>query len=209
MSNPLWPMLAAERSTFADYLPSLSAEDWNRDTPCAGWTVKDQVAHIVAGAQTTPLTFGPSLLISGFSFDKLSARGIRQRAGQSRTELIDALKDRVNAKTVPGAAYLGEILVHSEDVREAVGAGPAERPEAHLRAVADYYKGTGGPVNGKKRIAGLRMTATDSDWTTGSGPEVQGPLVTLIMAMCGRDFAVAQLTGAGTTELANRMQVTG
>jgi uncharacterized protein (TIGR03083 family) len=75
MSSPVWPMLAAGRSAFAAYLPTLTDADWGRQSPCPGWSVHGQVAHIVAGAKTTPLTFGPSMAISGFSFDKLAARG--------------------------------------------------------------------------------------------------------------------------------------
>jgi uncharacterized protein (TIGR03083 family) len=204
MSNPIWPMLAAERAAFVDYLPSLSESDWARPTPCTGWTVKDQVAHIVAGAKTTPLTFGPSLAVSGFSFDKLAARGIRQLADETPNALTEALRSRIDAKTLPGPAYLGEVVVHSEDVRRAVGASPGHHPAENLVAVADYYKKSGGPVGGKKRIVGLTLTANDVDWTTGSGPEIEGPLVLLIMAICGRKFAIDELTGSGTSELARR-----
>ena len=72
MSNPVWPMLAAERSALAGYLATLSDADWRCASPCTGWTVRDLVAHVVAGAETTPLNFGPSMIVSGFSFDRLA-----------------------------------------------------------------------------------------------------------------------------------------
>ena len=187
MSNPVWPMLAAERTALVDYLPTLSDGDWKCQSPCAGWTVHDLIAHVVAGAQTTPLNFGPGLIASGFSFDRLAARGIRQQGNANPTQLIAALRARIDAKTQPGKAYLGEIVVHSEDLRRAVGAPAGDHPAAHLIAVGDYYAGSGGPVGGKKRVAGLKLSATDLEWTTGSGPEVEGPLVALIMATCGAD----------------------
>jgi uncharacterized protein (TIGR03083 family) len=205
MSSPIWPMLAAERSALVAFLPTLSDADWKRPTPCPDYSVRDQVAHIVAGAKTTPLTFGPSLAISGFSFDKLGARGIRQQGDASPAELIAALNTRVHAKTVPGVAYLGEVLVHGEDIRQGIGAAPGDHPVAHLVAVADYYKGTGGPVHGKRRVENLKLSATDVAWTTGSGPEVRGPLVLLIMAICGRGFAVEGLSGPGKDQFAARM----
>ena len=65
MSNPVWPMLAAERTALVDYLPTLSDNDWKCQSPCAGWTVHDQVSHLVAGAKTTPLNFGPSMVAVG------------------------------------------------------------------------------------------------------------------------------------------------
>jgi uncharacterized protein (TIGR03083 family) len=205
MSNPVWPMLAAERSALVEYLPTLSDDDWKCQSPCSGWTVHDLVAHVVAGAETTPLTFGPGMIVSGFSFDKLAARGIRQRRDASTKELIAGLRDRTDAKTLPGSAYLGEVVVHGEDIRRAVGAPPGDHPEAHLTTVADYYFKSGGPVGGKKRVAGLKLSATDFDWAAGSGPEVEGPLVLLVMAICGRGFALDELKGAGADQLTARM----
>ena len=204
MSNPIWPMLAAERSALASYLPTLSDGDWKCASPCAGWSVHDLVAHVVAGAKTTPLTFGPAMVAAGFSFDRLAVRGIRQIGDASPSELTSALRARIDAKTQPGKAYLGEIVVHTEDIRRAVGAPPADHPGPHLLAVADYYAGSGGPVGGKKRIAGLKLSATDHEWTTGSGPEVEGPLVFLVMAICGRGFALDELKGPGTDQLSGR-----
>jgi uncharacterized Actinobacterial protein TIGR03083 len=198
-------MLAAERSALVAYLPTLSAADWGRSTPCPAYSVRDQVAHILAGAKTTPLTFGPSLIRSGFSFDKLGARGIEQHRDLTAKELTESLRSRINAKTMPGSAYLGEIVVHGEDIRHGVGAPPGDHPAAHLVAVADYYKRSGAPVRGKQRVVGLKLTATDVAWTTGDGPEVKGPLVLLIMAMCGREFAVEGLEGPGLEQLAARM----
>jgi Mycothiol maleylpyruvate isomerase N-terminal domain len=55
-----------------------------------------------------------------------------------------------------------------------------------------------------ERIAGPRLTATDCDWSTGTGPEVTGPLLSLIMAMSGRRQACQDLTGDGSAALANR-----
>ena len=204
MSNPVWPMLAAERAALVDTPPLLPTpdRDWpNRGVPVRGWTARHCA---VAGAKTTPLTFGPSLIRSGFSFDRLGARGIRQQAAATPAELIAALRARIDAKTMPGSAYLGEVVVHGEDIRRGVGAPPGEHPTAHLTAVADYYKKSGAPVGGKQRIAGLKLSATDVEWTTGAGPEVEGPLVLVVMAICGRRFAIEELKGPGQETLAAR-----
>src|SRR5665213_1913560 len=55
-----------------------------------------------------------------------------------------------------------------------------------------------------RRIAGLRLRATDSNWVHGDGPEVSGPLISLILAMTGRKGAHPDLSGEGLTTLANR-----
>jgi uncharacterized protein (TIGR03083 family) len=204
MSNPVWPMLAAERSAVLDFGSTLSDADWKRASACAGWSVRDVLAHITAGAQTTPLNFAPGMAVSGFSFARLGARQIKATAAASPAELMAVLRTRVDARTLPGNAYLTEVLVHGEDMRWGVGTGPGEHAPEILVAAAEAVKKTGGPVHGKRRAEGLKLVATDVDWTSGEGPEVSGPLILLIMAMCGRSFALEQLTGAGTDRLASR-----
>jgi hypothetical protein len=71
-------------------------------------------------------------------------------------------------------------------------------------AVADSWKNSNLLIGAKRRIAGLRLRATDSSWAHGDGPEVSGPLISLILAMTGRKGAHPDLTGDGLTTLADR-----
>jgi len=97
-------------------------------------------------------------------------------------------------------AMLGEIIVHGEDIRRPLGL-QHRASEAALVAVADSYKTSNFLLGAKRRIAGLKLNATDSDWVWGDGPEVSGPLISLIMAMTGRTGADRDLTGEGLTTL--------
>jgi len=74
-----------------------------------------------------------------------------------------------------------------------------------LRAVADAESAMNIGFPAKKRIAGLKLRATDVDWTHGDGPEVTGPAEALIMAMGGRRAALADLSGDGLATLAGRL----
>jgi hypothetical protein len=47
--------------------------------------------------------------------------------------------------------------------------------------------------------AGLRLSATDADWSTGTGQEVTGPLLSIILAMSGRRQACPDLAGEDVT----------
>jgi hypothetical protein len=49
------------------------------------------------------------------------------------------------------------------------------------------------------------LRATDMEWSHGSGPEVSGPGVSLLMAMTGRRTALDDLKGDGAAILASRM----
>ena len=103
----------------------------------------------------------------------------------------------------PTDSWLGEALIHGEDIRLPLGI-TRDYPTAAAVRVADFYKGSNLIVGAKKRIAGLRLTATDTDWAHGDGPEVSGPIVTLILAMTGRTVVLADLDGKGVATLADR-----
>ena len=199
-----WSALAAERRRFADSLASLPSDAWEKPSLCAGWTVRDVVAHIVAGAKNTPGGFIVGIVSSGFNFDKFIAKGLAKEKGQTPAQLIAALKGLVDAKTKPGSAMLGDIIVHGEDVRRAVGFTTGTPDRANVRVVADAYKKAGPPLRVKKRINGLTLKATDADWSTGTGPEVSGPLLDLVLAMTGRTAGHGALSGPGLATLKSR-----
>jgi len=70
--------------------------------------------------------------------------------------------------------------------------------------VADFYKGSNLLIGSWRRIEGLTLRATDAGWTTGTGPEVSGPILSLVMAMTGRKVADDDLTGEGVATLRSR-----
>jgi hypothetical protein len=100
-------------------------------------------------------------------------------------------------------AMLGEVVVHGNDIRQPLGIDDDSSTEAKL-ACLEMFKGSNFPVRAKKTITGLTLKATDVDWTFGSGPEVRGPLVALLMAMATRPLATT-LTGDGVTTLRGRL----
>jgi hypothetical protein len=75
-------------------------------------------------------------------------------------------------------AMLGEVVVHGEDIRRPLGLVHRSR-EAALVALADSWKKSNLLIGAKRRVAGLRLRATDANWVHGDGPEVTGPLSSL------------------------------
>jgi hypothetical protein len=61
-------------------------------------------------------------------------------------------------------------------------------------------------VRGFWRARGVRLVATDVDWSAGKGPEVHGQGEALLMAMAGRRGVVAELSGPGQPKLAQRIE---
>jgi hypothetical protein len=61
------------------------------------------------------------------------------------------------------------------------------------------------PLPCVKKVAGFRLTATDTTWSAGEGPEVRGPMAALLLVLCGRLVALPQLSGAGAAALTARL----
>ena len=114
---------------------------------------------------------------------------------------------RVDASTHPPGpvdSWLGETLVHAEDIRRPLGIAHAYPVDAITR-VADFYLKSNLLIGGKKRVAGLTLRATDTDWVRGAGPEVVGPALSLLLAIAGRPAGLDDLTGEGAVMVKSRM----
>jgi uncharacterized protein (TIGR03083 family) len=202
----LLPMVHAERRSLADFLDSLTPDQWTASTYCPKWTVQDLVGHLTAAGHITAPHFFGGFIRNGFNFDRFVEGDLQKYAEGSAEDVrqrFDAIID--SDRTPPGPAYvaLGEVMVHGEDIRRPLG-GRGEHPPEHLVALAERYKSTGAPLRAKKRLEGLRLEATDVEWSTGAGPEVRGPCMSLILAMVGRRSALADCEGPGVDTLASR-----
>jgi uncharacterized protein (TIGR03083 family) len=200
-------MIEQERASLVDALAALPAADWDRPSLCAGRTVRDVVGHLIATASMTPPAFFAKLAGSGFSFARMTGKEIdRVTAGGTDADLVEKMRSLIPArKGPPGPAtsWLGETIVHGEDIFRALD-GYRQHPVEHVVAVADFYKNSNLLIGAKKRIAGARLRATDTDWQYGNGPLVSGPVLALVMAMTGRKVALDDLSGDGVTVLRGR-----
>jgi uncharacterized protein (TIGR03083 family) len=200
------PMIHSERGSLAEFLGTLTPEQWAAPTWCDKWNVQQVVGHLVAAGNITAGHFFPGLVMSGFSFDRFVDKDLRQFAAGTPAEVKQRFDGIINStRKPPGPSYvaLGEVMVHGEDIRRPLGAR-GDHPAEHLVTLAELYKKTGVPLRAKKRIAGLKLTATDVDWSTGTGPAISGPAMSLILAMVGRTGALDDCTGAGVDELRRR-----
>jgi len=202
----VWATISSERKALADDLGSLTDAQWDTKSLCDAWTVRDVLAHMTATAKISPGTFFGKLISSGFSLTKVQEKDIARERGSSPAETLANFKSILDSrKSPPGPkdTWLGEVVVHSSDIRRPLGIDHQFPTDAAVQ-VADFFKGSNLIIGAKRRIAGLQLRATDADWTNGTGPEVAGPIASLVMAMTGRKAALSDLKGDGVAELTSR-----
>ncbi len=202
----IWSTIHTERMALADQLADVDDEAWDTASLCEAWTVRDVVAHMTATAKISPLSFLPKLIGSGFSLGRMQAKDVARERGTSAADTLARFRSIVSSsKHPPGPSdtWLGEVIVHAEDVRRPLGLAHAYPLDAAAQ-VADSYAKSNLIIGGKRRMAGLNLTATDTSWTRGEGPEVAGPMMSLLLAVTGRRSGLDDLTGDGVSILAGR-----
>jgi uncharacterized protein (TIGR03083 family) len=208
-SAAVWPAVHSERQILIRELESLTPEQWAQPSLCPGWDIHDVVAHLVDSAKTTRLGFLRRLIAAKFDFDKDNANGItRERAPAPEATLAEFRRIREATKTPPAAlaTRLVEVIVHGEDIRRPLGllrSYPIESIEPALR----YQLKTGISLGGgKERAAGFRLQASDSRFMHGSGSQVKGTSLALLMAISGRPVDREDFSGEGAATFVRKLE---
>ncbi|MBP3085030.1 maleylpyruvate isomerase family mycothiol-dependent enzyme [Mycolicibacterium fortuitum] len=208
MKNHLFSVRALarqERQEFAELLDGLSPQQWQAPTLCNGWNVGDVVAHTIAYLGQTRMGLVAAMLAARGQIDRLNESALRTAAGPD--ELRGLMRTGVDPSGA-GALYgcrvaLIECLIHQQDIRRPLGL-PRIIPADTLRASLTFAR-VSPVIGGAWRTRGLRLIATDLDWSAGRGPVIHGPGEALLLAMTGRVEAVAdELQGPGLTPLRRR-----
>ena len=203
-----WTSIKNGREAFGTYLTDLTPDDWNKQSLCAAWTVKETAAHmLVIPTMSKGKVFG-AFLSSGFNLEKMNAKLVRKLTAEMSAAQIAAITTSSAAShgmppglKLPG--ILNELAIHAADITEAVGK-PFDLPVTDYVACLDHLKNVQPVFGTKKRIEGLQLKATDADWSTGSGPVVAGSSKQLLLAITGRRSALDNLTGDGVETLRSR-----
>jgi len=202
-----WTTIHEERRALLQDLEPLTAQQWATPSLCEGWTVQDVLGHMIAAARKTPPKFFAGMIGSGFRFNAMAAKDVARETQGGPAETLARFRevlDRTSSPPGPKTTWVGEVVVHGEDIRRPLGIRHTYPADA-LTSVADFYKGSNLLIGAKNRVAGLTLQATDADWSTGSGPSVTGPMLSLVMAMVGRKPALDDLSGDGLATLRERM----
>jgi uncharacterized protein (TIGR03083 family) len=200
----VWELVHQERSALIDDLAGLTDDQWETASLAGGWTVHDVVAHLVDNARTTRVGIVVAMVRARFDFDRQNDQGVAREKGATPVETLDRLREVAGHTSTPPApldSRLVEEVVHGEDVRRPLGLVRTYPLEAVERALRHQLKTSVALGGGKQYAAGLRLLATDADLTIGEGPEVAGPVLSLLLVASGRTVALDDLAGAGVGRL--------
>ena len=212
-ADALWAAIDDQRTRTATLLAQLTAEQWEHPSLCPSWTVRHVAAH---------LTLQQQRFRDGVAFTARNPRmlrsvtlnaTIRESAVLQANQLADAQiiariramvgSRRHNAFVTP-LETLTDILVHSQDIAIPLGLHVDMRPNPCALAATRRWDTRNtwlSKVFRRLPLDGYRLTATDTDWTRGQGPEIAGPIGALLLLITGRTAALDQLTGEGADAL--------
>lgn len=191
-------LVVEQRDRLGAFIETLDDAEWESPSLCAGWLVRDVVAHCVQSQVATPWRLAAEMLAARFRLAVRNERWVVARRRRDRSAVLAEYRATAHRLAVPTAELryaLLEVVIHGYDI-----AWPLRRrievPASSLVIVAQTCLRTPLFLGAKQRCAGISLRANDIDWSAGTGPEVTGPLASIVMAMAGRPAGRAGLTGA-------------
>ena len=182
--------VAATCLSLADLLEGRPGSVWDEPSLCAGWRVREVVAHMTMPARYTAERFGELLAEVGFDFTVLSDWLALKDGQLSAAALVGNLRDEVlHGWTPPGGGWRGALnhaVIHSLDVTAAVGERRCGQDEA-MSLVLDDLTAGGTHAHFGTKLPARTLRATDIEWSFGAGPVLAAPAEDIALHLCGRN----------------------
>lgn len=180
--------VAPTYNQLADLLDGAGTELWDAQSLCEKWLVRHVIAHVTMPARLTGEQFGAELAAAGGDFTVLSDTVAARDGALPAADLLGQLRSPdLHAWQPPGggaAGALSHAVIHSLDVTVALGRPPVAPVEA-VTAVLDQITAAGGGWFGLD-LTGVRLEATDLDWSWGDGETVRADSGSLVALLGGR-----------------------
>jgi len=136
----LQPAVAAEFVALAELLAAATRAQWDTPSLCAGWRVREVVAHMTMAARYAEDQFMAELRRCDFDFGRLSNEIAGRDAKLPADELVANLRSDVMAQwTPPGGGYhgaLNHVVIHGLDITVPLGV-PRRSPDDTIRIILD------------------------------------------------------------------------
>jgi uncharacterized protein (TIGR03083 family) len=190
--------VVAERREQVDLYSSLTEEEWDLPSLCAGWRVREVLAHTTMPFRYSLLRVAWEIAKARGSFDRMADRRARIDAQQlSSAQLWESLRDNIEHPwSPPGGGPLGALshdVIHGLDVSTPLGLdhhASADRVGMVLAGLRPRNVAFFGVD-----LDGVQLRATDIDWSYGSGTPLHGRAQDLLLLLCGRRVGAGRLEG--------------
>jgi uncharacterized protein (TIGR03083 family) len=184
----------------------LSAEQWNQQTLCEGWTVRDVAAHLLIwdglllyrtrlGHLRRLVSFAGLYAASFGTMTRLNRRLAARTATLSSDEIVerfgaddDAALKWLFDGTNPGA-HLAEYVIHHQDIAVPLGLQQPVPSERLISALNGVTKLPSLRWPAWQKLRSRRWQATDLDWSKGNGTVTTASADRILMVLAGRPSA--------------------
>jgi uncharacterized protein (TIGR03083 family) len=155
MQDETIAMIAAERAALLEFLQRASGDAWDRPTPCADWTVKEVLAHMVEGELNVGRVYRGELTESGYidpeegiaKWRALPGEAVRAalwQHGVAAQRVLDGMTEDVWRRSIKVFGcrevrqlvrlHLFDLAVHGHDLTDALGGEPVWGPRLDFLA---------------------------------------------------------------------------
>ena len=182
-------IIAAHRRSLADALGTLTAEQWQAPSLCAGWTAAHVLAHQTMPFRISEADFMAGLERSGGDFTKFSDEVAERDSTLPPDELVAVLRDNADTPwSPPGGGLPGALshdVIHGLDITWPLRM-EYEIPVAATVSVLESLTTGGSRSLFGFPLDGIRVSATDLDWSAGEGAELTGLSRDVVPLLAGR-----------------------
>lgn len=200
-------LAADERRDLADLLDTLTPEQWDHPSLCAGWAVRDVVAHVISCEEIGYVGLAAAFIRGGFGPSRVNRVRLAAYRNHEPEQLVRILRSHLKPSGLTagfgGGIGLSDSLIHHQDIRRPLGLPRDVPADRVLEALQISLKAPVLPS--RDNAKGLRLVALDLDWHHGDGDEVSGRGEALLLALAGRAAALGDLEGPGVAVLEPRI----
>jgi uncharacterized protein (TIGR03083 family) len=206
-------LLWDEVGAIGEFLHEIDDADFDEQSLCGDWRVRDVVGHMELGHTTPMLSIMKGMVAYRFNIDRGSSELSRQWGEEHTPDELRDIWDRELvgrhrmigiARTIRKIEGCLDHAIHHQDMRRPLGR-PRQIPEGRLVALLEAVPKVHTPFfSTRGKVKGLRLEATDAEFVCGDGPLVRGPGEAIMLAAAGRGVALADLEGDGVAVLAER-----
>jgi uncharacterized protein (TIGR03083 family) len=204
-----WTIIDQQRKALADLLDALTPEQWSAPSLCECWTVRDVAAHLSLAATTSTGQALAHIMRARGNVDRMIRDATLDRArARSTAQIVSDLRGIVGSRKLAAGTLwrdpLLDILVHGQDIARPLNL-TVDSPAEASHVAAEWVWQRRFPFFPARRLRCLRLVADDVDWTRGTGADLRGPVLSLLLVSTGRAAGLSELSGPGLDEARSRM----